>query len=357
MVTARGRTDPPLKDLVLKEGYLFRFFQAVRLLRRIYPNQRPFSRLRAPCPPCNELVRFRSTTALSFPPSEVASIEVADGQQLKMSIAFMGLAGNSGVLPWSYCEYIVQRVYTGDRAVADFLDLFNHRFISLFYLAWEKHKPWIQAENESAGAEQIFAGYVFDLFGLGMAPLRNQLENRGNALLPYAGLLAQRPRSAAALEGILSDYFRLPISVEQFRGQWIPLPTEHRSYLDAPEVRNQLGGGAIAGDALWAVQARFRIRVGPLSFRYFRAFLPGEPAFRSLCDLVGLFVDRKLKFDVQLALEAGEVPACCLTHEEPVPAMLGICSWLRLESLAQPADDTILEASFSATQSQAAHKH
>ena len=42
-------------------------------------------------------------------------------------------------------------------------------------------------------------------------------------LLCYAGLLAQRPRSASALAGLLQDYFGVPVTVMQFVGQWLPL--------------------------------------------------------------------------------------------------------------------------------------
>ena len=342
MATAIGRTDPSITDLVLKEGYCFRFFQAVRLLHWIYPERRTFSRWGAPSPPGQEVVRFHSRTALSFPPSEVASVLAADGGPSHMTVAFMGLAGNAGVLPMFYCEYVLRRLEEKDSALAAFLDIFNHRFLSLFYMAWEKHHPWADPRNLLAGRQLKFRQYLFDLIGLGTGGLRNRMENLDSALLQYAGLLAQKPRSAAALEGILGDYFGLPITVEQFRGRWVRLAEEHRSYLHTGGVHNKLGEGTIAGDALWVTQTAFRIRVEQLSWQRFRSFLPGQPALKRLGELVRFFVDGKLTFDVQLVLAAKEVPRCCLGGGEPETARLGMAAWLITKGAACAAEDTVL---------------
>jgi type VI secretion system protein ImpH len=342
MATAIGRTDPSITDLVLKEGYCFRFFQAVRLLHWIYPQGRTFSRWGAPSPPGKEVVRFHSRTALSFAPSEVASVRAADGGPAHLTVAFMGLAGNAGVLPMFYNEYVIQRLEAKDPALAAFLDIFNHRFLSLFYLAWEKHHPWADPRNAITGGQLKFRQYLFDLIGMGTGGLRNRLRHPDSALLQYAGLLAQRPRSAAALEGILRDYFGLPIAVRQFQGRWVSLAEEHRSYLHTEGAHNKLGEGTIAGDALWVTQTGFRIRVGPLSWRRFRSFLAGQPALKRLCDLARFFVDGKLTFDVQLVLAANEVPRCRLGGDEPQTASLGVAAWLITDRTTWDRDDTVL---------------
>ena len=44
-----------------------------------------------------------------------------------------------------------------------------------------------------------------------------------DTLIYYAGLLAQRPRSAQALQQILADYFEVPVEIEQFAGGWYRL--------------------------------------------------------------------------------------------------------------------------------------
>ena len=42
----------------------------------------------------------------------------------------------------------------------------------------------------------------------------------------YAGLLAQWPRSASALRQVLTDYFDVPVEIEQFAGGWFRLDRE-----------------------------------------------------------------------------------------------------------------------------------
>ena len=56
-----------------------------------------------------------------------------------MTMTFMGLTGPSGVLPRHYTDMMMRQQREGrgaDRyALRDWLDLFNHRFISLFFRA------------------------------------------------------------------------------------------------------------------------------------------------------------------------------------------------------------------------------
>ena len=44
MGTPGRRTDPSVAEQLLEEGYRFDFFQAVRLLERVYPNRRAVGR-------------------------------------------------------------------------------------------------------------------------------------------------------------------------------------------------------------------------------------------------------------------------------------------------------------------------
>ena len=57
-----------------------------------------------------------------------------------MTVNFMGLTGPLGILPYSYTEFMLERMRAKDSSLQDFLDIFNHRMISFFYRAWEKYR-------------------------------------------------------------------------------------------------------------------------------------------------------------------------------------------------------------------------
>jgi type VI secretion system protein ImpH len=342
MATQSGGADPPLEDVLFEEGYRFDFFQAVRVLERLYPGFQPVGQ---DASPAEEAVRFHSHLSLTFPPSAIHDIgPMEDGSgPAQMTVAFMGLTGLLGVLPRHYTELLLERMRSKDGALRDFLDLFNHRLISLFYRAWEKYRFPIAYERVASKAE----GYdrlslcLFDLMGMGTKGLRGRLEMGDEALLLYTGLLAQHPRSASALQGLLQDYFEVPVAVVQFFGQWLSLAEESRSRLGPGEANNVLGVNAIAGRRVWDQQAKFRLRVGPLTFAEFRQFLPSGMAFRPLVQFVRVFAGQEFDFDVQLILSAPEVPWCRLGGMGKRAPQLGWSAWLKTQEFARNAEDAV----------------
>ena len=63
----------PLKDLLYDEPYRFEFFQAVRLLEKIFPEREIVGH---DALPAKEVVRFRSRPSISFPASILISLDV-----------------------------------------------------------------------------------------------------------------------------------------------------------------------------------------------------------------------------------------------------------------------------------------
>ena len=137
-----------------------------------------------------------------------------------MKVNFMGLTGPEGVLPLYYTSLLAERTRAGDHSAVDFFDIFNHRIISLFYLAWEKYRFSVAYEREGLDP---FSHHLMDLIGLGTPGLQNRLPVLDDSLLYYSGLLAQRPRSATALRNLLSDYFEFPSRWNNLRAVGIRL--------------------------------------------------------------------------------------------------------------------------------------
>jgi type VI secretion system protein ImpH len=354
------------------EGYAFDFFQAVRLLERLDAEREPVGR---DALPQHEAVRFRTHVSLSFPPSQIFDLvrqEVVAEPPL-MTVTFLGLTGASGVLPRHYTELLLRldRDVRGPERylLRDWLDLFNHRLISLFYRAWEKYRFYVPYERgEYARSEpDTFTRALFSLVGLGMPPFRDRLrltrttefegfrkertlgEVEDLVLLRYSGFLARRVHTAAGLEAMVRDYFTLPAQVGQFQGQWLHLDAQSQSRLGECGQSNRLGVDCVAGERVWDAPSKFRVRLGPLAYSEFEEFLPDrEPvperkSFFLLLQLVRLYVGAELDFDVQLLLSAGDVPESRLADGEHLGSRLGWNTWLRSQEFPAVAADAVFD--------------
>jgi type VI secretion system protein ImpH len=319
--------------VLFQEGYRFEFFQAVRLLQRLHADRRPVGYHDLPR---DEAVRFRTHVSMGFPASEIFEIDAAvpasPGADERdtittMWVTFMGLAGAQGVLPSHYTQLLSDPAAKPQTAaLRDFLDIFNHRFLSLFYRAWEKYRFPIAYER---GQQDRFSQQLFSLIGMGTAGLQKRLGISDQILLYYAGILSQRPRAAVGLEGILQDYFGVPVAVEQFTGEWFLMNADALSTLGVGGQNNQLGVTAVLWERIFDPQARFRVKLGPLTYQQFQDFLPGRDGYRHLVELTRFYVGEELSFEVQPVLRADEVPACAL-GENP-STRLGWAMWLKTQ--------------------------
>lgn len=336
MVSADRRTDPPLDQELFDESYRFGFFQAVRLLERLYPGRNAVGHDSLPS---NEVVRFRTRQTLSFPSSEIHDLARPNGDEqqtpAEMMVAFMGLTGPLGVLPHHYTELLMERSRYNDTALWTFFDIFNHRLISLFYRIWEKHRFPIAYER---GDLDQFTSYLFDAVGMGTGGLRGRQSFNDQALIYYGGLIGQRPHSASAIAAIIGDYFGVKVRAVQFAGQWL--------YLDENVTRlgqaySNLGVTTIAGNRVWDSQSKFRIKVGPITLAELRDFVPEGSAFQPAKDLLKLLTGSELDFDLQLVIKGDEVPACQLGGPTPGPR-LGWTSWLKTREFEHDDDQVVL---------------
>lgn len=331
------RRQPELEAALEREPWRFDFFQAVRLLERLDPEREPVGRF---VRPQAEVVRFAAHPSVVFPASQIQSLERRPDGPARMVVNFMGLFGPTGVLPQAYTELIISRIRERDYALRDFLDLFNHRSISLFYRAWERYRFGIAYER---GEKDRLSAVLMNLIGLGTPALQNRQAVEDHALLYYAGLLAQFPRSATALEQLLSDYFDVPVQVEQFVGGWYPLDAKAVGRLEqASEEYEQLAVGAVIGDEVWEAQARVRVRLGPLTLDQYLEFLPAGSGFAPLRALIRFFAGDQFDFEVQLVLRREEVPHCVLGAETRSAARLGWVSWTRWSAMTRDPEETIL---------------
>jgi len=362
MGSTSGRDRTALIERLLEDAHGFDFFQAVRVLQRWAADQAardgggPHLPVGGDHAPRHEAVRLRAHVSHAFPAASVAEIrraaedesaEAPAGRPLELLANCLGLVGPHGVLPEFYTALTIERMRGKDYTLRDFLDLFHHRTLSLFYRAWEKYRFPIGYEKSlTPGREEdLFTQCLYCLVGLGTGGTRRRSSYDDEALLYYAGLFAQSPPAAVSLEVVVADYFAVAAEIRQFRGQWLYLSLADQSRLPGSYNRlgqnHQLGANVVIGERVWDVQSKFRVRLGPLDYARFGHFVPGEESLSTLGQLVRTYAGPQWDFEVQLVLRAADVPWCRLGGDGQDPSRLGWNTWIRNRPLNRDADDAV----------------
>ncbi|HUU83387.1 MAG TPA: type VI secretion system baseplate subunit TssG [Phycisphaerae bacterium] len=354
--TTRSPGGGVLMERLLSAGWQFDFFSAVWLLERyLVADDRVPVGERGPV--AGEALCFRPHVSVGFPPTDVRRIIEAPsgpGESLQYVIdsTFMGLYGVSTPLPLHYAIGILRSVEpysateaeqteaaptdrppAGGRAtdstpVRDFLDIFHHRLLSLFYRAWTKYR--YDVVFGMSGRDRI-TDYLLRLIGcppeydeavLGLSPIR---------LIRYAGVWTQHPRSAVTLEGLLRDYWKeIDVEVQQFVGRWVPLSPGDMNSIGTSN--SCLGVDLTVGEQVYDLSGAFRIVLGPVHWDTYVSFLPDASRWAQTRSLVKLFGPDPLAFTIEIKVYGQEVPETRLSSDGE-PGRLGFTSWVRTEEL------------------------
>lgn len=325
------RSTRSVAQRLFAEPHRFEFYQAVRILEQLRPQCVP---LGEGVEPQREAVSFASDPGFAFPPSDIRALTPSEEDAAlppRMEVTFIGLAGARGPLPNAATEVLLQRARHRDTAFRDFLDLFNHRIVSLMYRVRRHTRLSLGTEPPE---QTRFARYLEAFLGLGTPNLRGRLGAPDRALLRYVGLLAGRARSAPGLEILLADYFAVAVRVQSFVGCHLVLDEEERTAIGRYDRgrNNALGQSVVVGARVWDRQSRFAVHMGPLTFSQFLAFLPIGGAHGVAAALTRFYVGEHLDFDIRLILRPDEVPQARLGRQDG--SRLGWTSWLR----RQPGD-------------------
>jgi type VI secretion system protein ImpH len=306
--------DPltPLRKLQT-QPHGFTLFAALRLLEQSFAHQ---PRLGESRKAADDVVRLGQAPHLSFAPSDVASVSANDEGSLRLEQYGFGVFGPNGALPLHLTELAYERRrHKEDGTVVDFLNLFQHRLISLFYRAWADSEPTVNLDRPETDR---FRAYVGALFGLGMQSAFDADAVPDYAKLSRAGRFAQQTRSADGLEQILADYFDVPVEVRQFAGAWLDIPRDLQSRLG----EQQLGVSTTLGSSTWQCQHKFEIVMGPLGGTEFSDFLPGSRGLTELHSLVRLYTNDEWAWQVRLLLaDEGAVGGVQLGRSQEAEAL------------------------------------
>jgi len=328
----KRQSGTPLKDRLAKEFYRFSFFKAVDLLESLHPDKKPLGQTLLPS---EEAVRFSVKPGFAFPPSDISSLEPGDEEKpAEMAVTFMGLIGPNGVLPRWYNELAAERNWHKDFSFTAFLDIFHHRLISLFYLAWKKHRF---PENYLPGAKDRLSRYLLSLSGLGTPGLSGRIGLPEESLAFYSGLISRHAPSAASIKATVSFLSGTTIEVEQFIEQMIPLSPEDQTQIGS--ANSQLGVDTVCGSYVWDCQSKFRVNLGPMNYNDFLRFLPSGDMLGPIFSLVKYMVGMEYEFETSIYLNRKEVPPCILGAE--TQPRLGWTTWIKSPEVVHESDPCI----------------
>ncbi|WP_165611329.1 type VI secretion system baseplate subunit TssG [Sphingomonas jatrophae] len=324
-----------------RDGLRAEFFEAVRRIIAAAGRDGAGPGIGGDRRPEEEVLRLVAAQGSRHPDAEIASAERSpDNGRVTLEATFMGLTGPSGVLPDHYTELVVARDRARDAALGEFLDLFNHRALSLFYRAWAKYR--LPVAFEDAG------GRLDDPFSAALAAIAGR-DGPGDdpRLLGAVGLLARRVRSPEAVRRVLTTLFGLPIEVLELQPHRIRIDAGDQTRIPSGDLGRGaymgLGVDAVAGETAVNVASRFRLRVGPLDAAQFDAFFLDGGTHARLAQAVRAIVGATMDFDIQLVLQKEDVPQIRVS-DAAMPTRLGQNSWLLHGPAERNRDDTVLPA-------------
>jgi type VI secretion system protein ImpH len=314
------RSDSSPLDSLVANSKQYEFYTLVKLLLKNAPEKVPPGKKG---PYRKELIRFRSNPSLAFPSTDIEGIETMSHEsreKLAVMVNTLGLFGSTSPLPAHYSESILHEI-DEQNMPRQFLDLFNHRLISLLYRVCDKYNYLNHYRSDVSDAYSV---KILSFMGLGNVNKDKNAVLEWNRLLPLARLLSGQGRSAKTLERALTAYFGCHCRIESFIPEHVALDPDQQTRLGSGN--NSLGRTSIAGKSILSSSTRFRLHIGPVNYETYLRFLPGKRWHAALRELMATLMTDSLAYDVWIKLKADNVPSVQLS--EKMPARLGWTSWV-----------------------------
>ncbi len=275
MATITWKQNPVIAEALSQETSDFEFEQAVSILEQMNPRA---TRLGEGSDPEREGIDIKSHVSLATPSAELYQLQKKPDQKPTLWMNILGLAGIHGPLPMPYTEMVIQRNRQKDFAFRDFLDIFNHRLVSLWYRFRKKVRlglSTVYPEFHPIGKT------LLQLVGIQQVdPIDLCLKDTALTppiLLRYHDLLWHRTHSAEGLVCLLSSYFKIPVKLDLFQGEWkSPKPDEYSFIGCFKGSYNALGQTMILGTKVWEQTAGITLTLGPLTWETYQKFLPSQ---------------------------------------------------------------------------------
>lgn len=284
------------------------FFFLIRLIERaryysLRAEELSGSQLGSDCHPKDEPVRFKGNYSLAFDAGSYGLVEKipSEGHSISYAVTvnFIGLAGSAGVLPLHYTRLIAERVKQRDRSMVDFIDIFHHRLVSLFYRGWQKYRFTAQYEAYALANKQDPFSLVVECLTGKSGGMPQHLKNY------YSGYFSKKIRTESGLCSMLSDFLGVKVEVDSFVGKWLVLDPSDRFSLSVAKPVQVLGAGIMLGNRCWGVQSKLEIRIGEMSHDAYLSSGPGSEKYELLVGLINAYLPSNLDVDIKFEVKNG----------------------------------------------------
>lgn len=302
-------------EVLAAEPWRFDWLAVMRRLERAHPDK---PRIGDSASRAQDFITVSQNPYMEFPDSTIEAVAKDSVGRDRIVARFLGMFGPQGALPLTTTEEAFAWLRARDDAFPRFVDIFQSRFLALFFRAWSDARPIAQNDRPE---QDRFRDYIGSMIGLGVGWLKDRDSVHDFVKLEYAGLLAPRTKNRSRLRFFLTGLVGARVEIEEFVGAWLTLEEGDRSRLG---LRSGLGTDCMLGSSAFTVSDKFRIRVYARDYAHYEQFLPGADLADQIADAVFSYVGDEFDWDLELALPFGEARAVRLGGG----ARLGWTGWM-----------------------------
>ena len=248
---------------------------------------------------------YAQSLRMDWSPSEISKISLYDHDRRPLDIdtflrdpnqghgivevQWMALVGLQGPLPLIDHERVLRQVQDKKFALKEFLDIFHHRFLSLYAEIEKKSYSTLNIEPPS---RNLWTRFCQQIMGYDKRPIAATSLN----ISAYAELFWQKHPNAWGLKTVLNQGLGWKVLRLKTQGQWHPLPRSSRSQIS----HATLGGDQALGKRCWVDFTRLILTVCP--HNDFTHWLPHDPNWARAQALIQSYGPQGFSYDIHLQI-------------------------------------------------------
>lgn len=354
----RPRAAVTLWDRLRRRLTSLELVQVVRVGEQLARRRDPMARVGGDMKHGEEPLHLIASDRMAMPIGDIAEIDVGDrdprlatplraARPPRITSNVLGLLGATPALPPFYSEVQLRRRRLRDRAIAAFVNIFDHRALSFFWRAFAKYNWTVNVERAGGrvaprgdGLADPISGALLAFGGFATPAMRDRLAIEDAALVRLAHHFSDTRRSAAGLELVLCRLTGLDVRVIEAEPVWMALPPAEQTRLGGPATARfaRLGGSdpvtglgaadaALIGAAVLDIQHHYVVAIGPLDWAALVDFCGSGGPRRVIGEICRLYAGIEYSPQLRLAIPGRNVRPARL-GDAGVPAWLGRTCWL-----------------------------